>query len=68
MSDYAKLEDDVVVNIVVADPDWVGLETGIWVEYSYQINPAMMGSRYNAETSMFEWFDETTQTWVVIYP
>jgi hypothetical protein len=68
MSDYAQLENDIVVNVVIADADWIGLTVGVWVEYSNDVNPAMIGSRYNWETNMFEWFDETTQTWIVIYP
>lgn len=69
MSDYAQLnEANIVENIVVADPDWIGLTVGVWVEYSNEVNPAAIGSTYNWETNMFEWFDEATQTWIVIYP
>lgn len=69
MSDYAQLnEANIVENIVVADSDWIGLSIGIWVEYDNEVNPAWIGSTYNPETNMFEWFDEETQTWIVIYP
>jgi hypothetical protein len=69
MSTYAQLGDaNIVENIVVADSDWVGLTVGVWVEYSNDVNPAYIGSRYDSTTNMFEWFDETTQTWQVIYP
>ena len=68
MSDYAQLQEDIVVNVVVADPDWVELTIGVWVEYDNNVNPAMIGSRYNWVTNMFEWWDEATQTWVEICP
>ena len=69
MANYAQLDGaDVVFNIVVADSDWVGLTVGSWAEYNNEVNPAWIGSTYNAEINMFEWFDETTQTWMVIYP
>lgn len=68
MSDYAELQDDIVINVVIADADWIGLTVGVWVEYSNEVNPAMIGSRYNWTTNMFEWFDEDTQTWIVLCP
>ena len=68
MSDYAQLENDIVVNVVVAESDWVGLTFGTWVEYDNEVNPAMIGSTYNWTTNMFEWFDEVTQTWIVLCP
>jgi hypothetical protein len=68
MSDYAELENDIVVNVVVAESDWVGLTFGVWVAYDNDVNPAMIGSTYNSETNMFEWFDEGTQTWIVLCP
>ena len=69
MATYAELnEANLVLNIVVADSDWVGLTVGSWAEYDNQVNPAWIGSTYNPQTNMFEWFDEATQTWMVIYP
>ena len=69
MATYAQLDEaNIVLNIVVADSDWVGLTVGVWAEYDNEVNPAWIGSTYNAETNMFEWFDEDTQTWMVIYP
>ena len=69
MTDYAQLDEaNIVLNIVVADPDWIGLTVGSWAEYDNEVNPAWIGSTYNPETNMFEWFDEATQTWIVICP
>jgi hypothetical protein len=69
MADFAQLDEaNVVLNIVVADSDWIGLTVGSWAEYDNAVNPAWIGSTYNPETNMFEWFDEITQTWIVIYP
>jgi len=69
MADYAQLDEaNVVLNIVVADSDWIGLTVGSWAEYDNAVNPAWIGSTYNPEINMFEWFDEITQTWMVIYP
>ncbi len=69
MATYAKLDEtNIVLNIVVADSDWLGLSDGIWVSYSNKINPALIGSTYKPETNMFELFDENTQNWIVIYP
>jgi hypothetical protein len=69
MANFAQLdEDNVVLNIVVADSDWVGLTVNSWAEYDNAVNPAWIGSTYNPEINMFEWFDEDTQNWIVIYP
>lgn len=68
MSEYAELENDIVINIVIADADWSGLTVGVWVAYDDAVNPAMIGARYNWTTNMFEWYDEATQTWIEIQP
>ena len=69
MATYAQLDEaNVVLNIVVADSDWVGLTVGSWAEYDNEVNPAWIGSTYKLGTNMFEWFDEDTQNWIVIYP
>ncbi len=69
MANFAQLdEDNVVLNIAVADSDWVGLTVGSWAEYDNAVNPAWIGSTYNPETNTFKWFDEDTQNWIVIYP
>jgi hypothetical protein len=33
MATYAQVENDVVVNTVVADAEWVAQQTGEWIEY-----------------------------------
>jgi len=69
MTTYAQLDGaNIVLNIVVADSDWVGLTVGVWAEYDNEVNPAWIGSTYNLETNMFESFDEATQTCIVIHP
>ena len=35
MSHYAKVENGVVVNVVVAEADWVAEQDGQWVQTSY---------------------------------
>ena len=69
MTTYAQLnEANIVTNIVVADSDWLGLTVGSWAEYDNEVNPAWIGSTYKLGNNMFEWFDEDTQSWIVIYP
>lgn len=68
MSLYAKLENNICTNTVVAEPDWIGLTVGDWVAYDNNVNPAYIGSRYNQASNMFEWFDEEKQTWVELCP
>jgi hypothetical protein len=34
MSYYAQVVNNVVVNTVVADSSWAGLEDGVWIEYT----------------------------------
>ena len=35
MSHYALIENDIVVNVVVAEADWVAQQSGEWVQTSY---------------------------------
>lgn len=72
MSTYAKIGDNsVVLDIAVADSDWIGLQNGTWVEY-FESNPAFIGGTYNFEKQYFKspqpegayiW-DEETLAWV----
>ena len=39
---YAQVENGVVVNTVVADADWAGLQSGDWIEYTH-LNPCGIG-------------------------
>jgi hypothetical protein len=34
MSNFAQIENNVVVNLVVADQEWIDLQAGEWIEYS----------------------------------
>jgi hypothetical protein len=42
MKTYAQVENDVVVNTVVADANWAGLSDGEWIEYTHA-NPCGIG-------------------------
>lgn len=42
MASYAQVENNVVVNVVVADADWVALQSGEWIEYTAE-NPCGIG-------------------------
>jgi hypothetical protein len=68
MTLYAKLESNLVVNVVVAESDWIGLSIGDWIAYDNDVNPAMIGSTYNPASNMFEIFDEESQAWIVLSP
>jgi hypothetical protein len=39
---YAQVEKNVVVNVVVADASWAGLDDGVWIEYTDE-QPAAIG-------------------------
>lgn len=42
MANYAQVQDNVVVNIVVADADWIAQQPGEWVEYD-DAHPCAIG-------------------------
>ena len=50
MSFYAKIENNIVVNIVNADSEWIALQDGIWREYT-ENTPAGIGWEWNKEKS-----------------
>ena len=54
MSNYAELNDDnIVVNIIVADAEFVATQTDKnYVEYTNE-NPAGIGYTYDAELDVF---------------
>jgi len=59
MATYAQLdESNVVVNIVVADSEWVALQSGTWIEYTEE-NQAYIGGSYIEETDVFTNPNET---------
>jgi hypothetical protein len=45
MKNYAVIEDGIVVNVVIADDEWVAEQTTELVEYSDE-NPAFIGGDY----------------------
>lgn len=42
MATYAQVENNVVVNTVVADAEWIALQSGEWIEYT-DANPCGIG-------------------------
>jgi hypothetical protein len=42
MASYAQVENNVVVNVVVADSEWIALQSGEWIEYTAE-NPCAIG-------------------------
>jgi hypothetical protein len=45
MKNYAVIENDIVINIVVADEEWANAQTATLVEYTEE-NSAWMGGDY----------------------
>jgi hypothetical protein len=45
MKNYAVIENDIVVNVVVADEEWANAQTATLVEYTDE-NPATIGGDY----------------------
>lgn len=42
MATYAQVENNVVVNVVEADQEWIDQQTGEWIEYD-EANPCAIG-------------------------
>jgi hypothetical protein len=42
MADYAQVENEIVVNVVVADAEWIAAQPGEWIEYT-AANPCIIG-------------------------
>ena len=42
MATYAQVENDIVINVVVADSEWIAEQSGEWIEYT-QENPCGIG-------------------------
>ena len=42
MATYAQVENDIVVNVVVADAEWIAEQSGEWIEYT-EANPCSIG-------------------------
>lgn len=83
MSSFAKVVDGVVVDIIVADQEFINSGSlgspDLWVEYfndGTRKNPATIGGAYDAENDAFipikpydAWIlDTTTFTWTAPFP
>jgi len=42
MADYAQVQNNVVVNVVVADAEWIAEQPGEWIEYD-DAHPCAIG-------------------------
>jgi hypothetical protein len=42
METYAQVENNVVVNVVEADAEWIALQPGTWILYD-ETNPCAIG-------------------------
>ena len=42
MATYAQVENDIVINVVVADAEWIAEQSGEWIQYT-QENPCGIG-------------------------
>ena len=42
MSTYAQVENSIVVNVVVADSEWIAQQPGTWIEYD-DTHPCAIG-------------------------
>ena len=42
MATYAQVENNVVVNVVDASPEWIAEQSGEWIEYD-NANPCAIG-------------------------
>lgn len=42
MATYAQVENNVVVNVVEADQEWIDQQAGEWIEYD-DANPCAIG-------------------------
>ena len=53
MSNYAKIENDIVVNIIVCDDSNISSLNGSYVKITPETNDATIGSEYNKEHNKF---------------
>jgi hypothetical protein len=42
MATYAQVENDIVINVVEADAEWIALQPGEWILYT-AANPCIIG-------------------------
>jgi hypothetical protein len=72
MSTYALIVDNIVVNIVVADADWIATQPGNWHEYDDD-RPAGIGWTWRAdvnraqppEPAKHDGWDEEAWQWII---
>lgn len=48
MNQYAQIIDNVIVNVVIADPDWIAQQPGIWAAYDND-RPAGIGWTWDSD-------------------
>jgi hypothetical protein len=56
MASYAKLENNVVVNVVVADQEWIDTQIGTWCLVDENLHPSHrpnMGATYDSFNNVF---------------
>ena len=56
MANYAKLENNIVVNVVVADQEWINTQTGTWYlvnENAISQHNAIIGAKYDSLNDIF---------------
>ena len=54
MSVYAKIENDIVVQVIVAEEDFIATQEGTWIEDTEAVkNAAAIGYTYNSELDAF---------------
>ena len=56
MANYAKLENNIVVNVVVAEQEWIDTQTGTWYLVKDDTIPqhnAIIGAKYDSLNEVF---------------
>lgn len=48
MNTYAQIDGEIVVNVVIADADWIANQPGTWAQYDDQY-PAGIGWTWDAD-------------------
>lgn len=56
MASYAKLENNVVINVVIADQEWIDTQVGTWCLIDENVNPHYrpnVGATYDSFNKVF---------------
>lgn len=53
MSHFAKVENGYVVNVVVAEQDWVDEQEGLWIQTSYNLGGGIYTDPETGEQSVY---------------